>query len=100
MLDTVGGEIYVRSFKVLKKGGRIVSMLEEPRQELMKEFDVEAFSEFAPVTTDRLIALATLVDQGVLRVHIDKVFPLDQASAALLHLEKDSPRGKVVLKVA
>src|SRR5438874_1282919 len=30
VFDTVGGETYKRSFKVLKKGGIIVSMLEQP----------------------------------------------------------------------
>ena len=28
--DTVGGDTYKRSFKVLKKGGIIISMLEQP----------------------------------------------------------------------
>ena len=30
VFDTVGGETYKRSFKVLKKGGIIISMLEQP----------------------------------------------------------------------
>jgi NADPH:quinone reductase-like Zn-dependent oxidoreductase len=100
VLDTVGGDTYVRSFNVLKKGGRIVSMLVQPRRELMKKFGVEAFAEFGYVTTDRLTALAKLVDQGVLKVHIDETFQLERASAALLQLEKASPRGKIVLRIA
>ncbi len=35
VFDTVGGETYTRSFKVLKRGGIMVSMLEQPNQELM-----------------------------------------------------------------
>ena len=35
VFDTVGGKTYKRSFKVLKKGGIIVSMLEQPNSELM-----------------------------------------------------------------
>jgi len=34
VFDTVGGETYTRSFKALKKGGIIVSMLEQPNSEL------------------------------------------------------------------
>lgn len=34
-LDTVGGETYRKSFKVLKKSGIIVSMLEQPDLNLM-----------------------------------------------------------------
>ena len=30
VFDTMGGETYTRSFKVVKKGGIIVSMLEQP----------------------------------------------------------------------
>jgi len=55
---------------------------------------------FTQITTQRLAYLAKLVDQGDVKVHIDKIFPLDQASAALLYLEKESPKGKVVLKIA
>ena len=100
VFDTIGGDTYVRSFNVLKRGGRLVSMLERPREELMKEFGVEAFFQFTQVTTERLTQLAELADQGALKVHIDKTFPLAQAAAALEHLEKASPKGKVVLKTA
>jgi NADPH:quinone reductase-like Zn-dependent oxidoreductase len=99
VLDTVGGETYVRSFKVLKRGGRLVSMVEPPHLDLMKEFGVEALSQFTQVTTERLTKVAELVDDGALKVHVDKTFPLEQASAALQQLENQSPKGKVVLKL-
>jgi len=97
VFDTVGGDTYVRSFKVLKRGGRLASMLEQPRQDLMKEFGVEAFAQFTKVTTERLTRLAHLVDRGALKVRLGKSFPMERASAALQYLEKDSPKGKVVL---
>ena len=31
VFDTIGGDTYRRSFRVLKKGGIIVSMLEQPK---------------------------------------------------------------------
>ena len=100
VFDTIGGDTYVRSFTVLKRGGRLVSMLVQPRPELVKEFGVEAFFQFTQVTAERLIKLADLIDQRALKVHIDKIFPLAQAAAALEHLEKGSPKGKVVLRIA
>jgi len=100
VFDTVGGDTYIRSFKVLKRGGRLVSMLEQPRQDLMKEFGVEAFFQFTQATTERLTRLAEFVDRGALKVHVDKTFPLEQASAAMQHLENCAPKGKVVLKIA
>jgi alcohol dehydrogenase len=41
VFDTVGGETYTRSFKVLRKGGIIISMLEQQNSELMKQFGVK-----------------------------------------------------------
>ena len=99
VLDTIGGETYVRSFKALKKGGRLVSMLERPRQGLMTEFGVEASVLFTRVTTERLTNLAKLVDQGALKVRVERTFPLQQAPAALLRQEKESPKGKIVLMI-
>ena len=97
VFDTVGGDTYVRSFQTLKPGGRLVSMLEPPRDDLMREFRVEAFAQVTRVTTERLLRLAELVDSGVIEARIARTFPLERAPAALAHLEKDSPRGKVMI---
>ena len=64
VFNNVGGETYARSFRVLKKGGRIVSMVEQVRKDLMEQFGVEAFWEFTQMTGDRLAALARLVKLG------------------------------------
>jgi NADPH:quinone reductase-like Zn-dependent oxidoreductase len=78
----------------------VVSMLEQPRKELMEKFGVEAVFQFTQITTDRLTKLAELVDAGALKVHVDKILPLRQAASAMLTLEKEPPRGKVVLRIA
>jgi NADPH:quinone reductase-like Zn-dependent oxidoreductase len=67
VLDTVGGETYARSYQVLKKGRRIVSMLEKPRRDLMIEFGIQATAQLTRVSTDRLNMLEKLVDEGYLR---------------------------------
>ena len=97
--DTVGGETYSRSFKVLKRGGTIVSMLEQPNQELMKQFGVKAIFQFTPVNRDRLTKLAQWVDQNNIRVNVDKTFPLEEAGKALDYQRDVRPRGKVVLAI-
>ncbi len=99
VFDTVGGDTYKRSFQVLRSGGVIVSMLEQPDEDLMAQYNARAISQFSVVTTERLSKIAELVEAGNLKVQIDKVFPLDQAAEALNYLEKKSPRGKVVIKV-
>jgi alcohol dehydrogenase len=97
--DTVGGETYGKSFKVLKRGGIIVSMLEQPNQELMKQFGVKAIFQFTPVNRDRLTKLAQWVDQNNIRVNVDKTFPLEEAGKALDYQRDVHPRGKVVLAI-
>ena len=97
--DTVGGEMYVKSFKVLKRGGIIVSMLEQPRSDLMERYGVNAIGQLTKVTSERLSKLAELVDKSVIRVYIDRIFPLEQAGEALEYQQKGHPRGKVVLKI-
>lgn len=97
--DTVGGETYKKSFKILKKGGAIVSMLEKPDEQLMGQYGVNAISQFTRVTTSRLAKLAELVDKGAIKPQIDKVFPLNEAADALAYIEKGKHHGKVVLKI-
>ncbi|MCS4538076.1 MAG: NADP-dependent oxidoreductase [Thaumarchaeota archaeon] len=99
VFDTVGGETYTKSFKILKKGGMIVSMLEQSNQELMSRFGVKAISQFTQVNRERLTKLAQWVDQNNIRVHVDRTFPLEEAAKALDYQKNVHPRGKVVLAI-
>ena len=99
VFDTAGGETYNKSFKVLRKGGIIVSMLEQPRPELMERYGVNAIAQFTQVTSERLFRLAELVDKRVIKVHIDKTFSLEHGREALAYQQSGHPRGKVVLKI-
>lgn len=99
VFDTVGGETDDRSFKVLKKGGILVSMVGVPSEELAKKQEVEAIGQSTNTNQKHLSRLTELVDQGVIKPQVDKVFPLEQANKAFDFLEKGSPKGKVVLKI-
>lgn len=99
VFDTVGGQISDKSFKVLKKGGIIVSMLGQPNPELAQEYAVTAIGQNTITNTQHLNRLAELVDSGKIKVHVDKIFPLEEAQEAFKHLEEGHPRGKVVLKI-
>jgi NADPH:quinone reductase-like Zn-dependent oxidoreductase len=100
VFDTVGGDTYKRSFKVLKKdSGIIVSMLEQPNSELMNQYGIKAVFLFSQVNRQRLAKLAQWVDQNNIKVNVDKTFSLDQASKALDYQRDVHPRGKVVLTV-
>lgn len=98
VFDTVGGETYERSFKVLKKGGVLVSMLEQPNEALMQQFGVTAISQFTKITRERLDQLTKFVNSGAIRPIVAKIFPLDETHDAFKSLAAH-PRGKVVLKI-
>jgi alcohol dehydrogenase len=98
VFDTVAGETYRRSFKVLKKGsGIIVSMLEQPNSELMHQYSIKSIFQFTQVNRERLTKLAQWVDQNNIRVNVEKTFSLDEAGKALDYQKDVHPRGKVVI---
>jgi alcohol dehydrogenase len=99
VFDTVGGQTYKRSFKVLKKGGIIVSMLEQPNSELMNQYDIKAIFQFTQADRERLTKLAQWVDQNNIRVNVDRTFSLAEAADALDYQKDVHPRGKVVLAI-
>jgi NADPH:quinone reductase-like Zn-dependent oxidoreductase len=97
VFDTVGDETYRRSFKVIKKGGVIVSMLDQPDSELMNQYGVKAIFQFTQADRERLTKLAQWVDENNIRVNVEKTFLLDEAGDALDYQKDVHPRGKVVL---
>jgi alcohol dehydrogenase len=97
--DTVGGDTYAKSFRVLRKGGIVVSMLEQPRSELLSRYGASAIGQSTHINTERLTKLAELIENGVVRPQVDKVFPLEKTAEAMQYQQTGHPRGKVVLKV-
>jgi NADPH:quinone reductase-like Zn-dependent oxidoreductase len=91
VFDTAGGELLERAPTILREGGRLVSIAEEPSGE-GTYFVVEPNRE-------QLVELARLVDGGELRSIVDSVFPLGEARAAFERSMATGKRGKVVLRV-
>jgi NADPH:quinone reductase-like Zn-dependent oxidoreductase len=48
---------------------------------------------------DQLRKIAALLEAGVVRPVVDKVFPFHSTNQALAHVETGRTRGKVVIKV-
>ncbi|MEX0616471.1 MAG: NADP-dependent oxidoreductase [Candidatus Woykebacteria bacterium] len=99
VFDTVGGDTTDKSFKVLKKGGTLVSMVREPSPELAEKYGITAIRQGTDSNPERLSRLSELVESGKIKAQIDKVFPLEQVREAFKHLEEGHPRGKVVLEI-
>jgi NADPH:quinone reductase-like Zn-dependent oxidoreductase len=100
VFDTVGGETYRRSFKVPRKGGIIVSMLEQPDSELMNQYGIRAVFRFVQANRERLTRLAQWIDENNnIRINVERTFSLEQAGDALDYQKDVHPRGKVVLVI-
>jgi NADPH:quinone reductase-like Zn-dependent oxidoreductase len=91
VFDTAGGDRLRRSFAVLRDGGRVVSIAEEPPKGGVY-FIVEP-------NRDQLRSLARLVDVGELRPPSVEVFPLTAAREAFERSLEPGRRGKVLLAV-
>ena len=94
VLDTVGGETQHRSFRVLKPGGILVSVISPPPQRA--DFRSEFF--LVDVTAARLDTLARLLDSRKLTTEVGTVLPLEEARKAHEMLAgAPHKRGKIVL---
>jgi NADPH:quinone reductase-like Zn-dependent oxidoreductase len=98
--DLIGGATERRSWQVLKRGGCFVSTVQQPDPDRILEAGVMACRYTARSDGEQLRRIAALIDEGRVKVIIDRVFPLEEAAAAELHLQNDHVTGKVVLEVA
>ena len=101
VIDLVGGETQERSFQVLRRGGKLISAVSRPDQDLAKRYGVEAAFFLVDVTTQYLTEIARFIDAGKLRTNVGAVLPLADAREAHLMLERvrPQPKGKIVLDV-
>ncbi|MBR0911593.1 NADP-dependent oxidoreductase [Bradyrhizobium japonicum] len=101
VIDLVGGETQDRSFQVLRRGGKLISAVSRPDQDLAKRYGVEAAFFLVDVTSQYLTKIARFIDAGKLRTNVGAVFPLADAREAHLMLERvrPQPKGKIVLDV-
>jgi NADPH:quinone reductase-like Zn-dependent oxidoreductase len=101
VLDLVGDETQRRSFQVLRRGGKLISIVSRPDQHLAQSHGVEADFFLVDVTSRYLADIAGLIDEGKLSTHVGAVLPLADAREAHFMLEglRPRPKGKIVLSV-
>ena len=121
--DTLGGAFTVDAFKVVKRGGVVISLSGPPDRDFARREGagllvrvavwlmgrkVYAASAkagaaycwfFTESNGDQLRKIAALIDGGAIKPVIDREFGFEQLPAALTYLEAGRARGKVVLKV-
>ena len=99
VFDTIGGDTQARSIPLLKKGGRLYSVVATPDAELLGSVGASGGFVMVQPNSEQLSRIAALVDDGVVRVVIDSVFPLSQARSAHEKSETGRAKGKIVLEV-
>jgi NADPH:quinone reductase-like Zn-dependent oxidoreductase len=124
VLDTVGGETLDKSLRVLKPGGKVISVTGPPDPALAREIGVNPVIRlaiaalsyrirrrarrrqvtysylFMKASGDQLRELTALIDAGIIRPVVDSVFDFDQTREALAHLEQGRAKaGKIVIRM-
>ena len=97
VFDTVGGALLRRSPALIRSGGRLVSIAEEPTDGPDDSIETSFF--VVEPNRQQLVELARMIDAGELRPAIDSVFPLTEARAAFERSLASGKRGKVILRV-
>jgi NADPH:quinone reductase-like Zn-dependent oxidoreductase len=123
VLDTLGGETLEKSLRVLKPGGKLVSLSGPPDPDFAKDIGstwilrlvmrllsyrirqkatrhhVSYSFLFMRASGDQLREIASLIDSGIIRPVVDRVFPFASTKEALVYVETGRAKGKVVVKV-
>lgn len=99
VLDTFGGETQQRSWKTLKAGGMLVSIIEPPSAELASEYKARPGFAVAEGGSQRLRQIAALADEGVIHPVISAVYPLEHVRQAHDQSQGMHTRGKLVIQL-
>ncbi|MES3031784.1 MAG: NADP-dependent oxidoreductase [Patescibacteria group bacterium] len=98
-VDCVFDSVMMREklFRILKKGGRYVSINGKPTSEEIKDYDITAEHFLFKSDVKDLSAIVGLIEQGKLKVIIDKRFNFKEVKNALEYQKSGHSRGKNVL---
>ncbi|GAA3582878.1 NADP-dependent oxidoreductase [Marinobacter xestospongiae] len=100
VLDLVGGDIGRRSLHTLSEHGVLVTIPTVTADEIISSAEAMGLKAHGMTVRPEVFHLeeiAELIEDGDVRVHVERVFPLAEAGAAQQQLERGHGRGKLVL---
>ena len=99
VIDLVGGDVQARSMPLIRRGGRLASIVSLPDQALAETYGVRA--TFMSQARDRtaLEQIAQLIDGGRVKVIITGEFAFADAAKALAKSRDGHVRAKIILKI-
>lgn len=116
-------KILEKSLRILKRGGTLISLTGPPTPEFAaglnlgwhfklltkllslgvkkkaKKLNVNFSFLFMSANGNQLSEITTLINTGIIKPVVDKVFPFEQTNEALAYVETGRAKGKVVVKV-
>jgi NADPH:quinone reductase-like Zn-dependent oxidoreductase len=99
VLDPIGGDTQERSWKVLKKGGILVSIVQPPSEEMAKAVGARGAMVQSRPDGAKLAEIAKLLDEGKLAPVINRILPLSESRRAHELSQTGHIHGKIVLRV-
>lgn len=100
IFDTVGGETLRRSYEVLRPGGTLKSIVQEPDPELAGVEGADMSFVFVRPNAVQLQEIGVLMESGEVVPPEIEEFPLERAAEAVGKVEKGHTRGKIALKIS
>jgi alcohol dehydrogenase len=123
VLNSLGTETLNKSLQVLKPGGKLISISGPPDPNFAKDMGASWILRqvmrllsyrmrkkakrhhvsysflFMKADGDQLRALTSLIDSGIIRPVVDRVFPFESIKEAMTYVENGRSKGKVIVKV-
>jgi NADPH:quinone reductase-like Zn-dependent oxidoreductase len=123
VLNSLGTETLNKSLQVLKPGGKLISISGPPDPNFAKDMGASWILRqvmrllsyrmrkkakrhhvsysflFMKADGDQLGALTSLIDSGIIRPVVDRVFPFESIKEAMTYVENGRSKGKVIVKV-
>lgn len=123
VLNSQDNETLMKSLRVLKPGGKLISISGPPDPAFGKEIKAPGFVRlvmrllsagvrrkakrlgvdfsflFMKANGSQLREITRLFEAGVIRPVVDRVYPFAETNAAMAHVEAGRAKGKVVVKV-
>jgi alcohol dehydrogenase len=123
VFDTQGGKTLEKSLKVLKPGGKVIGIAGPPDAAFAHDIGAPWYLKMATrilsyrirmqakrhqasysflfmhANGEQLRKIAALLDTGVIKPVLDRVFPFDLTKEALAYVETGRAKGKVVIKM-
>lgn len=101
VFDTVGENVRQHGWHVLKNGGILASITGKPDEGVPEAKGKTGIAVRVVSNVTQLTEIGNLIDKGIVKPVISKIFPLSDAAEALNLLQNGQNQyGKIVLKVA